>query len=54
MGSRLTLSAQMSELLRTELYSSSELLENQSTEIRALAPLFARQRRESIVPKPSE
>jgi ATP-dependent Lhr-like helicase len=54
MGSRLTLSAQMSELLRTELYSSSEPLENQSAEIRALAPLFARQRRESIVPKPSE
>ena len=54
MGSRLTLSAQMSELLRNELYSSSEPLENQSPEIRALAPLFARQRRESIVPKPSE
>ncbi len=54
MGSRLTLSAQMSELLRNELYSSSERLENQSAEIRALAPLFARQRRESIVPKPSE
>ena len=54
MGSRLTLSAQMSELLRNELYSSSEPLENQSAEIRALAPLFARQRRESIVPKPSE
>ena len=54
MGSRLTLSAQMSELLRNELYSSSEPLENQSVEIRALAPLFVRQRRESIVPKPSE
>jgi len=54
MGSRLTLSAQMSELLRNELYSSSEPLKNQSREIRALAPLFARQRRESIVPKPSE
>ncbi|WP_339665130.1 ligase-associated DNA damage response DEXH box helicase [Maribacter arcticus] len=54
MGSRLTLSAQMSELLRNELYSSSEPLENQSAEIRALAPLFVRQRRESIVPKPSE
>lgn len=54
MGSRLTLSAQMSELLRNELYSSSEPVENQSIEIRALAPLFERQRRESIVPKPSE
>ncbi|TLP76956.1 ligase-associated DNA damage response DEXH box helicase [Maribacter sp. ACAM166] len=54
MGSRLTLSAQMSELLRNELYSSSEPKENQSIEIRSLAPLFERQRRESMVPKPSE
>lgn len=54
MGSRLTLSAQMSELLRNELYSSSEPLEKQSVEIRSLAHLFKRQRRESIVPKPSE
>ncbi|MDF4201779.1 ligase-associated DNA damage response DEXH box helicase [Maribacter sp. SA7] len=54
MGSRLTLSAQMSELLRNELYSSGEPIKNQSPEIRALAPLFDRQRRDSIVPKPSE
>ncbi|MEP1983740.1 MAG: DNA ligase-associated DEXH box helicase, partial [Maribacter dokdonensis] len=54
MGSRLTLSAQMSELLRNELYSSGEPLKKQSEEIRALAPLFERQRRDSIVPKPSE
>ncbi|WP_423997027.1 ligase-associated DNA damage response DEXH box helicase [Maribacter sp. IgM3_T14_3] len=54
MGSRLTLSAQMSELLRNELYSSSEPIKNQSAEIRALKPLFDRQRRDSIVPKPSE
>jgi ATP-dependent Lhr-like helicase len=54
MGSRLTLSAQMSELLRNELYSSSESIKNQSAEIRALKPLFDRQRRDSIVPKPSE
>ncbi|TVZ16495.1 ligase-associated DNA damage response DEXH box helicase [Maribacter sp. MAR_2009_72] len=54
MGSRLTLSAQMSELLREELYSSSEPKEKQSKEIRALAPLFERQRRESIVPRPNE
>lgn len=53
-GSRLTLSAQMSELLRNELYSSSEPPEKQSVEIRSLAHLFKRQRRESIVPKPSE
>ncbi|SIQ11849.1 ligase-associated DNA damage response DEXH box helicase [Maribacter ulvicola] len=54
MGSRLTLSAQMSELLRNELYSSGEPLKNQSAEIRALVPLFERQRRDSIVPRPSE
>ena len=54
MGSRLTLSAQMSELLRNELYSSGEPVKNQSAEIRALKPLFDRQRRDSIVPKPSE
>ncbi|WP_405410983.1 ligase-associated DNA damage response DEXH box helicase [Maribacter sp. Asnod1-A12] len=54
MGSRLTLSSQMSELLRNELYSSGEPVKNQSAEIRALKPLFDRQRRDSIVPKPSE
>ena len=54
MGSRMTLSAQMSELLRNELYSSSEPLEKQSVEIRSLAPLFERQLRESIVPKTNE
>ncbi|MGB3143798.1 MAG: ligase-associated DNA damage response DEXH box helicase [Maribacter sp.] len=54
MGSRLTLSAQMSELLRNELYSSSLPPEKQSVEIRSLAHLFERQRRESIVPNPDE
>ena len=54
MGSRLTLSAQMSELLRNELYSSSLPPQQQSIEIRSLAHLFERQRRESIVPNPDE
>lgn len=54
MGSRLTLSAQMSELLRKELYSSGEAIEKQSIEIQSLAHIFERQRRESIVPQPSE
>ncbi|PIB37907.1 ligase-associated DNA damage response DEXH box helicase [Maribacter sp. 4G9] len=54
MGSRLTLSAQMSELLRNELYSSDETIEKQSPEIQSLAHIFKRQRRESIVPKPHE
>lgn len=54
MGSRLTLSAQMSELLRNELYSSGESIERQSVEIQSLTHIFERQRRESIVPQPSE
>lgn len=54
MGSRLTLSAQMSKLLREELYSSYKDEKDQSPEIRSLAHIFERQRRESIVPKPDE
>ena len=54
MGGRLTLSAQMSELLRKELYSASRPVKTQSPEIRSLAPLFERQRLESIVPGPGE
>ncbi len=53
-GSRMTLSAQMSKLLREELYSSYKDEKDQSPEIRSLAHIFERQRRESIVPKPSE
>lgn len=60
MGGRLTLSAQMSELLRQELYSAAIPVGNQSkmpapsVEIKALAPLFERQRLESIVPGPHQ
>lgn len=54
MGSRLTLSAQMSKLLREELYTSRENPEKQSVEIRSLSHLFKRQKRESVVPKPEE
>ena len=50
MGGRLTLSAQMSELLRQELYSANEPAQNQSRELRALQHIFSRQRKESIVP----
>ncbi len=53
-GSRMTLSAQMSKLLREELYTSSEDKKYQSVEIRSLSHIFERQRRESIVPKPNE
>jgi ATP-dependent Lhr-like helicase len=54
MGGRLTLSAQMSELLRQELYSAALPPEQQSLEIRSLAPLFQRQEWESIVPGPGQ
>ena len=54
MGGRLTLSAQMSELLRNELYSAEMDEKKQSAEIKSLSPLFDRQRIESIVPNPQE
>lgn len=54
MGSRMTLSAQMSKLLREELYSSYKDEKDQSPEIRSLAHIFKQQRQESIVPKPNE
>ena len=54
MGGRLTLSAQMSKILREELYSVSLAPKKQSREIRSLAPVFDRQRRESIIPQPNE
>jgi len=54
MGSRMTLSAQMSKLLREELYSSYLDEKDQSLEIRSLAHIFKQQRQESIVPKPDE
>ncbi len=52
MGGRLTLSAQMSELLREELYAANT--DTMSAEMKALAPLFRRQRKESIVPDAGE
>ena len=52
MGGRMTLSAQMSELLREELYAANT--ENISPELKALQPIFERQRRESIVPNTNE
>jgi len=54
MGGRLSFSAQMSELLRQELYTAGLETSKQSKEIRALAPLFAKQREESLVPKPNQ
>ncbi len=52
MGGRMTLSAQMSELLREELYAANT--QNLTSELIALKPIFDRQRRESIVPNTNE
>jgi len=52
MGGRMTLSAQMSELLREELYAANT--EHLSPELKALKPIFDRQRKESIVPNNDE
>ncbi|WP_281235231.1 ligase-associated DNA damage response DEXH box helicase [Flavobacterium gelatinilyticum] len=52
MGGRMTLSAQMSKLLREELYAANT--ENLSPELKALKPIFDRQRKESIVPDNDE
>jgi len=52
MGGRLTLTSQMSELLREELYNQDAT--DKSPELIALEPIFERQRLESIVPRPNE
>ena len=53
-GSRMTLSAQMSKLLREELYTVSLQKKEQSIEIKSLAHIFKQQQVDSIVPKPNE
>lgn len=50
MGGRLTLSSQMSQLLREELYTGNLQRRDRSPEINALAPIFRQQKLESIVP----
>lgn len=54
MGGRLSFSAQMSALLRQELYTAELETSQQSKEIKSLAPMFAKQREESAVPNPNE
>lgn len=55
MGGRMTFSAQMSELLREELYDAAESVHQTNTkkskELKALEPILKRQLRESIIPK---
>ncbi|SEM06519.1 ATP dependent helicase, Lhr family [Aquimarina amphilecti] len=55
MGGRLTLTSQMSELLRKELYkASSKTDEKKSLELKALSHIFQKQQEESIVPGSDE
>ncbi|WP_276169016.1 ligase-associated DNA damage response DEXH box helicase [Zobellia alginiliquefaciens] len=53
MGGRLSFSAQMSELLRQELYKAAAN-ELQGPELKSLKHIFDKQREESIVPTPDE
>ncbi|WP_026913918.1 ligase-associated DNA damage response DEXH box helicase [Christiangramia portivictoriae] len=55
-GGRMTFSAQMSELLRDEMYEASALEQDEKTspEFEALKPIFKRQQRDSIIPKADE
>lgn len=52
MGGRLSFSAQMSELLRQEMHSANS--DRLTPELKAMAPIFKRQRKESIVPDNSQ
>ena len=53
-GGRMSLSSQMSELLREELQSMNEERSKREPEIQALDHIVARQRQESIVPSEDE
>ncbi|WP_141879265.1 ligase-associated DNA damage response DEXH box helicase [Gramella sp. Hel_I_59] len=55
-GGRMTFFAQMSELLRDEMYEASALEQDEKTspEFEALKPIFKRQQRDSIIPKADE
>lgn len=48
LGGRLSFSAQMSEMLRQEMHTANT--ENLTPELRAMEPIFVRQKKESIVP----
>lgn len=52
MGGRMSFSAQMSEMLRQEMYTANT--DKLTPELKALAPMFKRQRKESIVPNGGE
>ncbi|MGB5820177.1 MAG: ligase-associated DNA damage response DEXH box helicase [Saonia sp.] len=54
MGGRMGFSAQMSELLRSELHGISDESVKKSKELEALSHIFEQQEKESIVPGPTE
>jgi len=58
MGGRMAFSAQMSELLREEMYaasaSTSQGSAEKSLELKALQPILERQQKESIIPQQSQ
>jgi ATP-dependent Lhr-like helicase len=58
MGGRMAFSAQMSELLREEMYAASTSTSagssQKSEELKALQPILERQQKESIIPKQDE
>jgi len=58
MGGRMAFSAQMSELLREEMYAASASTSvgasEKSQELKALQPILERQQKESIIPKQDE
>ena len=56
-GGRMTFSAQMSELLREEMYTAAESVSSgrkRSPELQALQPILKRQQKESIIPGKDE
>ena len=52
-GGRMSFSAQMSELLRQEIHLANQT-DELSVELKALEPIFKRQRKESIIPNADE
>lgn len=55
MGGRMTFSAQMSELLREEMYAAATAKGSErSPELKALEPIFQQQKKDSVIPKSDE
>ena len=54
MGGRMAFSSEMSDLLRDELYNANATTKQLSEELKALHPIFTRQKKESIIPTMNE